>query len=221
MPDRTEVELTGAAAQPTGRAGVYLIHFDIPYAHARHYTGWAADIPVRLAQHRIGGGARLMAVITDAGLSWRLARIWPGADRDKERRLKRSGGASRYCPLCLGRPIRTRPRTADSAADLRGAVNLNPGAQPRQSASASERSDGTDDLDHERQPAIRQAATSTYQRQEAHEAARGEAPWRAELGLAGRRLAAGSRVDGSDEHDRTRGSRPAAEPTRPGRGITL
>ena len=28
---------------------VYLLHFDQPYQHARHYTGWTGDdVPVRL-----------------------------------------------------------------------------------------------------------------------------------------------------------------------------
>jgi hypothetical protein len=39
-------------------------------------------------------------VITQAGIGFRLARIWPGASRARERSLKNSGGASRYCPIC-------------------------------------------------------------------------------------------------------------------------
>jgi predicted GIY-YIG superfamily endonuclease len=96
-------KLTGLAL-PTGTdvagGGVYLIHFDRRYRHAGHYTGWSTDLAARLAEHGRGDGARLMAVIKDAGITWTIARIWPGADRGKERRLKRSGGASRYCPIC-------------------------------------------------------------------------------------------------------------------------
>ena len=34
-----------------GDAGtVYLIHFDTPYKHARHYTGWASDLERRVAE---------------------------------------------------------------------------------------------------------------------------------------------------------------------------
>jgi predicted GIY-YIG superfamily endonuclease len=80
--------------------GVYLLHFDRPYQHARHYTGYAKDIDARLAAHAAGRGARLMEVVQQAGITWRLARVWPEADRAKERRLKNSGSATRYCPIC-------------------------------------------------------------------------------------------------------------------------
>jgi len=83
-----------------GRGGVvYLLHFDRRYRHAGHYTGWTRDLAARLAQHGSGEGARLLAVVYEAGISWELARTWPGP-RARERQLKRQGGASRHCPLC-------------------------------------------------------------------------------------------------------------------------
>jgi len=84
---------------------VYLLHFDRPYAHARHYLGWAADLDARLAEHAAGRGARLLAVVRAAGIGWTLARTWPGG-RSRERALKRQGGASRRCPACGVRPRR-------------------------------------------------------------------------------------------------------------------
>jgi predicted GIY-YIG superfamily endonuclease len=78
---------------------VYLLHFDRPYAHAAHYTGWTAHLPARLAEHAAGRGARLLAVTRAAGIGWQLARTWPGT-RATERALKRQGGASRRCPRC-------------------------------------------------------------------------------------------------------------------------
>jgi predicted GIY-YIG superfamily endonuclease len=78
---------------------VYLLHFDQPYRHAAHYTGWTTHLDTRLAQHATGRGARLLAVITQAGIGFTLARTWPGP-RSRERALKRQGGASRRCPLC-------------------------------------------------------------------------------------------------------------------------
>jgi len=79
---------------------VYLLHFDTPYKHARHYTGWTADLAARLAAHLAGNGARLIQVITAAGITFTLARVWPGTHRSWERRLKRRGGAARICPRC-------------------------------------------------------------------------------------------------------------------------
>jgi predicted GIY-YIG superfamily endonuclease len=87
---------------------VYLIHFDVPFRHARHYTGWASDLDARLALHAAGHGARLLAVIREAGINWKVARTWVGVDRNFERSLKKQGGASRRCPLCGVTP-RSRP----------------------------------------------------------------------------------------------------------------
>ncbi|MFI7447910.1 hypothetical protein ACIBQX_10470 [Nonomuraea sp. NPDC049714] len=79
---------------------VYLLHFERPYKHARHYIGWTpGDLNRRLRQHRNGTGARLMAVITAEGIDFVVARLWTGG-RNLERSLKRRGGASRCCPLC-------------------------------------------------------------------------------------------------------------------------
>lgn len=61
----------------------------------------------RLIAHTTGHGARLLAVVTAAGIGFRLARTWPGT-RARERQLKRQGGASRRCPLC---GITPRPTT--------------------------------------------------------------------------------------------------------------
>lgn len=94
-------------AAPSGV--VYLVHFTRPYRHARHYTGWTADLDSRLAEHQAGRGARLLAVISQAGIEWTLARTWPGT-RSRERQLKRQGGASRRCPICRAERVRARAR---------------------------------------------------------------------------------------------------------------
>jgi hypothetical protein len=85
---------------------VYLLHFDRPIGdlrnprgYASHYTGWTLDLPVRLADHAQGRGARLMQVVGEQGIGWQLARVWTGT-RARERSLKRSGGAARRCPVC-------------------------------------------------------------------------------------------------------------------------
>ena len=78
---------------------VYLIHFHRPYKHARHYLGHALDLEARLERHRAGDGARLLQVITAAGIGWTLVRTWPGG-REMERQLKRQKNSPRLCPLC-------------------------------------------------------------------------------------------------------------------------
>jgi len=92
---------------PSGRSVVYTLHFDPPYMPspdappyktAGHYTGWAADLEKRLAEHEAGRGARLTQVQAAAGGTWRLAAVEPGT-RVRERQLK-AHGASRRCPSC-------------------------------------------------------------------------------------------------------------------------
>lgn len=80
----------------------YLIHFERPYQHARHYLGWTTDLWRRLRRHRKGRGARLLQVIQEAGIGWRLVRVWFGP-RTIERALKRHGSGARHCPICEAR----------------------------------------------------------------------------------------------------------------------
>lgn len=80
---------------------VYLLHFEWPYAHAQHYTGWPRDLEQRLHEHRHGlrHAGRLPQVFHAAGIGFVLAATWPGG-RTFERQLKRRGGARRHCPVC-------------------------------------------------------------------------------------------------------------------------
>ena len=80
--------------------GVYLLHFERPYKHARHYLGYSKDIEGRLEEHRKGCGARLLFIIKEAGIGFVLARVWKGKSRKWERKLKDSHNVPRYCPLC-------------------------------------------------------------------------------------------------------------------------
>ena len=77
---------------------VYLLHFNTPYKHARHYLGSAEDLDARLTAHRSGRGARLMQVISKAGIHFELARTWPGG-RKEERQLKKQKNSPRMCPI--------------------------------------------------------------------------------------------------------------------------
>src|SRR6266436_391364 len=78
---------------------VYLLHFTQRYKHAGHYLGSSTNLTKRLQAHAKGQGARLLAVVHAAGITWTLARTWEGG-KQRERQLKRQGGASRRCPIC-------------------------------------------------------------------------------------------------------------------------
>ena len=88
---------------------IYLIHFDRPLHHARHYLGYCADgtLEVRLIRHRAGRGARLLAVLRELNIGWRVVRVLEG-DRRFERRLKATS-STRLCPVCRARPTQPRP----------------------------------------------------------------------------------------------------------------
>ena len=78
---------------------IYILHFDKPLKHAKHYIGLADDLDARLKRHASGHGARLMAVINAAGITWQCVRTWSG-DRKLERKLKRLKATPRLCPIC-------------------------------------------------------------------------------------------------------------------------
>lgn len=81
------------------RGGViYLLHFERPFGHARHYMGWSQDLWVRLICHQMGRGANLLRHVAIAGIQWRLVALYYG-DRNLERAMKNHGHARR-CPEC-------------------------------------------------------------------------------------------------------------------------
>ncbi|HLY75933.1 MAG TPA: endonuclease [Planctomycetota bacterium] len=88
------------AAPNTGVMGtVYMLHFDRPVRHARHYRGWASNLDGRLAHHAAGTGAKLTALAVRMGIGFQLAVSYPG-DKNEERRFHNMGGATRLCPIC-------------------------------------------------------------------------------------------------------------------------
>src|SRR5262249_10859505 len=88
---------------------VYLLHFNIPYKHARHYIGYTTNLDRRIADHLCGMGARLIEVITSAEVEWRCVRTWRGG-RKLERRLKNSKHAALLCPVCSGERANNRAK---------------------------------------------------------------------------------------------------------------
>jgi hypothetical protein len=77
----------------------------------------SGSLNARLAQHRAGRGARLLEVVTAAGIGFTLARTWEGS-RYRERQLKRQGGAAALCPICraAGRRRHRPPRPGRGGA---------------------------------------------------------------------------------------------------------
>jgi len=100
---------------------VYLIHFDEPYHHARHYLGYVEGtgrrktscLVSRLKRHQAGNGSELLAALSRQGRTWRLTRVWWEGTRDLERQLKKAGHVgARNCPFCnqkvLGELVKTQ-----------------------------------------------------------------------------------------------------------------
>lgn len=105
---------------------VYMLKFDRPAgdpekdrASARYYIGYANDhtLPNRIAEHRAGrSGARLCEWFHEEGIGFRVVRIWWGASRAFERRLKNNGHFYKHDPRCeegrsrLRRAVHVLPR---------------------------------------------------------------------------------------------------------------
>lgn len=103
--------VTAASRGPQGT--VYLLHFQRPYRHARHYLGITTDLNARLADHAAGRGARLMEVISAAGIGFTLARTWQGT-RALERQLKNRHNSGRLCPICRAEQRAATPGRTDA-----------------------------------------------------------------------------------------------------------
>ena len=98
----------------TAQGTVYLLHFRRPFRHARHYLGFCAgDVAIRVAAHQAGQGARLLAVVSQAGIGVDLVRTWPG-DRSLQR-PKRRHNSPRLCPVCRPAALAHNAKEATSA----------------------------------------------------------------------------------------------------------
>lgn len=92
---------------PGGITVVYLIHFDRPLHHARHYLGYCngESLEQRIERHRRGDGSRLMRAVVAAGIGFEVVRVWEEGDRALERRLKNRKKSSKLCPVCRGKAV--------------------------------------------------------------------------------------------------------------------
>jgi hypothetical protein len=69
--------------------------------NSRQIQHTTINLDRRLAQHREGTGARILAAAAARGIGFDVVRTWPGG-RDVERQLKRLRNAPRLCPTCAG-----------------------------------------------------------------------------------------------------------------------
>lgn len=94
---------------------LYLLHFQEPYRHARHYLGYAVGTgrgrayARAQAAGRLTGAHELVMAVQAAGIEITVADVWVGAGRRERAMLRRSHNLSRHCPLCL--------RAAESSRD--------------------------------------------------------------------------------------------------------
>ena len=87
---------------------VYLCHFDRPYKQASHYCGWSSNFPARMKRHREGRGSNLLKVIQNAGIGWKVVRIWEPASPKVEAEIKRYHNSKALCPICAPRYAREK-----------------------------------------------------------------------------------------------------------------
>lgn len=90
---------------------VYVIHFDKPYKHAKHYTGIAINVEARMKKHRSGQGARLMKIIKEHNIGFQYSIIKEGLTFSEahayEKYLKtKIKKPQRYCSICKQEKLR-------------------------------------------------------------------------------------------------------------------
>ena len=80
---------------------VYILHFDKPFHHARHYVGYTgrADVKERFEEHFTPKGNPLVRAAHKAGIKIIVTRTMKG-DRSLERQIKDTHNTSRFCPCC-------------------------------------------------------------------------------------------------------------------------
>lgn len=82
---------------------VYLLHYDKPLHHARHYVGCTCDLENRLRLHKMGHStAKITAAFHDHGSTFMLARIWETVRGfELESHIKKHYKATvKLCPIC-------------------------------------------------------------------------------------------------------------------------
>ena len=80
---------------------VYLLHFQQPISHARHYLGVTNDLTARMLTHAGGNGAAITKELHRLGIGFTLVRAWDApSGRVDEKLFKKQKNGPRFCPLC-------------------------------------------------------------------------------------------------------------------------
>jgi hypothetical protein len=85
---------------------VYILHFDKPFKHAKHYVGSADCVRDRLFVHESAAcDVKILQAAKTQGITWSLAKVMKNDLKNghtKEFRIKRSGGIPKQglCPIC-------------------------------------------------------------------------------------------------------------------------
>lgn len=81
---------------------IYLLHFNQPLKHAKHYLGYSENNPEeRIELHRQGKSkVRIMEVLFKANISFSVVSIWTDKSRTDERKMKGRGKSS-ICETCI------------------------------------------------------------------------------------------------------------------------
>lgn len=84
---------------------VYLIHFEVPYHHAKHYLGFCEDnnLASRMERHKSGNGSKLIRAVEKANIKWSLVKVWENQSRSFERVLKNKKNSCKLCPCCINK----------------------------------------------------------------------------------------------------------------------
>lgn len=77
----------------------YLIHFDRPFKHAMHYSGFTSDLDRRILEHQSSRGSKLLQAVNLAGIGWKVVKVWQDG-RGREKAIKRQHNNRRFCPIC-------------------------------------------------------------------------------------------------------------------------
>jgi predicted GIY-YIG superfamily endonuclease/GNAT superfamily N-acetyltransferase len=82
---------------------IYVLHFDTPLAHARHYIGCTENLRARLTAHANGAGSRICRELIKREIGWKLGGLYQCTHKQMrrlERSLKDQKHSSRFCEIC-------------------------------------------------------------------------------------------------------------------------